>query len=296
VGYLCPVMIRRTSKTLATLLLCAGFAHAQIAASLNIPKKQHLAGEPVIAVVTITNHSGRDLVFQSDGRFQWMDFIVKKSNGNTVNPKNRVLFGPMKISAGQTLAREVDLAQHFQLSQPGNFSVSAVIQPPGDPAGGASTNRAFFNQTPGRLYWSQKVGVAGSSGHTREFRVLNFTGDSKSQIYAQIVDGMTGQFVRTFLLGDVLMLRKPLITVDRQQRMHVMFLATPAMWVHCVIDTDGKLVDRQIHQRGPQGDPQLLTFADGSVRVANSIPYDPKAAAEQRAKVRKASDRPPITY
>jgi hypothetical protein len=92
------------------------------------------------------------------------------------------------------------------------------------------------------------------------------------------------------------MLRKPLATVDRQQRMHVMFLATPTMWVHCVIDTDGKLNDRQIHQRGPQGDPQLLTFGDGSVRVANSIPYDPKAAAEARAKIRKASDRPPIVY
>jgi len=289
-------MIRRSLQTLSILLLCAGFSHAQIAASLSIPKKQHLAGEPVMAVVTITNHSGRDLVFQSDGRLQWLDFIVKKSSGSTVNPKNRVLFGPMKIQAGQTLAREVDLTEHFQLSQPGNFSVSAVIQQPGGNSTGSSTNRAFFNQTPGRIYWSQKVGVSGASGHTREFRVINFTGDSKSQIYAQIVDGMSGQFVRTFLLGDVLMLRKPLATVDRQQRMHVMFLATPSMWVHCVIDTDGRLVDRQIHQRGAQGDPQLLTFADGTVRVANSIPYDPKAAAEQRAKIRKASDRPPITY
>ncbi len=289
-------MTRRTLNSLAISLLCAGAAHAQLAASLRIPKKQHLAGEAVIAVVTITNHSGRDLVFQSDGRFQWMDFLVKKSNGNAVTPKSRVLFGPMKIAAGQTLAREVDLSQHFNLAEPGNFSVSAVIQQPGDPASGTSTNRAFFNQTPGRLYWSQKVGVSTGSGDTREFRVINFTGDSKSQIYAQIVDGGTGQFVRTFLLGDVLMLRKPLVTVDRQQRLHVMFLATPAMWVLCIIDTDGKLVDRQIHQRGPQGDPQLLTFADGSVRVVNSIPYDPKAAAEQRAKTRKASDRPPITY
>ena len=289
-------MSRRILKTLAILLLCAGFAQAQIAASLRIPKKQHLAGEPVIAVVTITTHSGRELVFQSDGRLQWLDFIVKKNNGTTVNPKNRVLFGPMKIQAGQSLAREVDLSQHFQLSQPGNFTVSAVIQQPGNPDSGTSTNRAFFNQTPGSHYWSQKVGVSGASNHTREFRVINFTGDSKSQIYAQIVDGMSGQFVRTFLLGDVLMLRKPLCTVDRQQRLHVMFLATPSMWVHCVIDTDGKLVDRQIHQRGPQGDPLLLTFGDGSFRVANSIPYDPKAAAEQRAKTRKASDRPPITY
>ncbi|MDP3851585.1 MAG: hypothetical protein Q8Q59_13840 [Luteolibacter sp.] len=278
---------------LAATLICAGSAQAQLAASLQIAKKQHLAGEAVIAVVTVTNHSGRDLVFQSDGRFQWLDFIVKKSNGNPVTPRNRVLFGPMKITAGQTLAREIDLSQHFQLSEPGNFSVSAVIQPPGDPASSTSTNRVFFNQTPGRPYWSQKVGVSGS---TREFRVLNFTGDTKSLIYAQIVDGATGQFVRTFQLGEVLMLRKPLVTVDRQQRMHVMFLATPTMWVHCMIDTDGKLVDRQIHQRGPQGDPQLLTFADGSVRVANSIPYDPKAAAEARARIRKASDRPTITY
>jgi hypothetical protein len=289
-------MISRNLPMLAALLLCAASAQAQISATLRIGKKQHLAGEPVIAVVTITNYSGRELVFQSDGRFQWMDFIVKKSNGNPVNGKNRVLFGPMKIQAGQTMAREVDLTQHFQLSEPGNFSASAVIHMPGQPDSGSSTNRVFFNQTPGRIYWSQKVGLPGSSNHTRDFRIINFTGDTKTQIYAQIVDGMTGQFVRTFLLGDVLLLHKPLATVDRQQRMHVMFLATPAMWVHCVVDTDGRLVDRKIHQRGPQGEPQLLTFADGSVGVANSIPYDPKAAAEQRAKIRKASDRPDITY
>ncbi|NJM37675.1 MAG: hypothetical protein HC845_07355 [Akkermansiaceae bacterium] len=78
--------------------------------------------------------------------------------------------------------------------------------------------------------------------------------------------------------------------------MHVMFLATPTMWVHCQIDADGKLVNRQIHQRGDQGDPQLLTFPDGSVRVGNSIPYDEKAVKAASGKVRKASDRPGISY
>lgn len=289
-------MIHRSLKILAVALACAGAAQAQLATSLRLAKKQHLAGEPVIAVVTVTNHAGRELLFRSDGRFQWLDFVLKTTNGTAINPKGRKFFGPMKIGAGQTLAREVDLSEHFQLTEPGNFTVSAIIHPPGETAEGSSTNRVFFNQSPGRLYWSQKVGVTTGSGNTREYRILNFSGDTKSQLYAQIVDGRTGQFVRTFLLGDVLMLRKPLATVDRDQRMHVMFLATPTMWVHCVINTDGKMVDRKIHQRGPQGDPQLLTFGDGSVRVANSIPYDPKAAAEQRAKVRKASDRPPITY
>jgi hypothetical protein len=55
-------------------------------------------------------------------------------------------------------------------------------------------------------------------------------------------------------------------------------------------------VDRKLHQRGQLGDPQLLTFGDGTVKVTNSVVYDQKAAAEARSKVRKASDRPPITY
>jgi hypothetical protein len=289
-------MIHWSLKFLAAAFVCVGSAQAQVATSLRIAKKQHLAGEPVMAVVTITNHAGRELIFQSDGRFQWLDFIVKNGNGDPISPKGRAIFGPMKIGPGETMARDVDLSQHFQLSQPGNFSVAAVIRPTSDNTTGTSTNRVSFTQSAGRLYWSQKVGISGSTSHTREFRILNFAGDLKSQIYAQIEDNRTGQFVRTFLLGDVLMLRKPLATVDREQRMHVMFLTTPTMWVHCVINTDGKLVDRKIHQRGPQGDPQLLTFGDGSVRVANSIPYDPKAAAEQKAKIRKASDRPPVLY
>ena len=85
-------------------------------------------------------------------------------------------------------------------------------------------------------------------------------------------------------------------TVDRNQRLHVMFLTTPTMWAHYEIDTDGRVASRQIHQRGAVGDPQLITMGDGSVRVGNSIPYDLKAAAEARKKTRKASDRPAGTY
>ena len=269
-------------------------AHGQLSATLTLSKNQYLAGEPVVATVNITNYAGKELTFYGDGRMQWLTFIVKNSHGEEATPKGRAAFGKMSIKAGASMARQVDLSQIFYLSEPGNFSATAVIHMPGSIGEGTSSNRVLFNQSPGAPYWKQKVGIAGKSGQTREFRVINFSGDDKAQIYAQVIDGRTGQNVRTFMLGEVLMLRKPLVTVDRQQRLHVMYLASPTMWVHCEVDTDGKLVSRQIHQRGPQGDPQLLTFADGTVRVANSIPYDEKAAAEARAKVRKASDRPPI--
>lgn len=289
-------MIIIRSVLFPILMACtlAGVAQAQLATSLKLSKSQYLAGEPVIATVTITNHAGRELVFYGDGRTQWLTFILKNHRGDNVLPRGRTDFGKMKIRAGESLAREVNLSRYFLLDQPGNFSVNAVVHTPGSTTEGSSTNRATFSQSSGVPSWSQKVGIA-RTGSTREYRLLNFSGDTKSQIYAQIIDGRTGQNVRTFLLGDVMMMRKPLATVDKAQRMHVMFLATPTMWVHCQIDTDGKLVDRQIHQRGDQGDPQLLTYGDGTVRVANSIPYDPKAAAEANAKIRKATDRPPVS-
>lgn len=283
-------------RILILALAFAGAAQAQLSTSLRLNKRQYVAGEPVIAVITITNHAGRQLDFVSDGRTQWLDFLIKDRFGEPVTPRSRNKFGRMSIKAGESLARQFDLSEYYHLDEPGNFTTSAMVRIPGNTESGSSTNRVLFNQSPGVPYWSQKVGIPGKSGMTREFRVLNFSGDEKAQIYAQIIDGRTGQNVRTFLLGDVLMLRRPLATVDRQQRMHVMFLATPTMWVHYQIDTDGKVVDRQIHQRGSQGDPQLLTFADGTVRVTNSIPYDPKAAAAAKSKIRKASDRPPVTY
>ena len=293
------MIIIRSLRILSLALAIAaltGTASAQLSASLRLSKKLFVAGEPVIAVVTVTNHAGQTLTFASDGRTQWLDFIIKDSHGDTVTPQGRSVFGKMTIKAGESLSREVNLARNFQLSEPGNYSVSALVHMPGDTGEGSSTNRILFSQSPGAPYWTQKVGIPGKPGQTREFRLLNFSGEEKSQIYAQVIDNRTGQNVRTFLLGDVLMLRKPLVTVDRLQRMHVLFLATPTMWVHCEVDSDGKLVARQLHQRGAQGDPRLLTFGDGTVKVANSVPYDQKAAAEAKSKIRKASDRPAITY
>lgn len=270
---------------------------AQLATSLKLNKSQYVAGESVMAEVTITNHSGQELTLASTRQMPWLDFVVTNTRGNPVTARRPNSFGAMKIKAGQSLARTIDLTEHFHLTDPGNFAVSAMIRVPTGLAQGSSTNRVLFNLNPGRRYWAQKIGVSdGGRSHAREFRVLTFSGGQKSQLYAQVVDGHSGMPMRTFLLGDAMMLRNPMVTIDGKQRMHVMFLATPSMWVHCQINADGQLVKRDIHQRAAQGDPMLIAFEDGSVRVGNSIPYNAEAAAAERAKIRRASERPPITF
>jgi len=272
-------------------LIMAVSAHAQLVTSLKIPKKMHLTGEPVAVILSVTNHSGRELVFRGDGRFPWLHFECTDGSGHSIPASGSAAFAPMKIAAGQTMAREIDLGSMFQLERPGSYSVSATIQSPLGDGRAYRTNRAHFVQSPGRSLWSQKIG-RGGSGRTREFRLLSFTGDSKSQVYAQIFDHSTGRVVRTFPLGDAMSLRKPVATVDRQQQMHALFMTTPSIWSHCVIDAQGRMVERNFHKLASTGDPRLVISPDGSVQIVNSQPYDPKVEAARRATIRKLSDRP----
>lgn len=281
---------------LAAIFLCPlAETRAQLATSLSLNKKTYVAGEPVIAEIIITNHSGRELTLASTRALPWLAFVVTNTRGNPVPTRKLNAFGAMKIKAGESLAKRVDLTEFFILDSQGNFAISAVVRDPNGGVEGSSTNRMLFNLNPGRTYWSQKVGVGqGSGNQTRELKLLTFSNGQKTQLYAQVIDGHTGSPLQTFPLGDALMLRRPMVTLDGKQRMHVMYLATPSMWVHCQISADGKLVAREMHQRAAQGDPVLMAYGDGSVRVVNSILYDPRAAEAERAQIRKATDRPQI--
>ncbi len=290
-------MLRATFKSLhvpAVLLFSCAFVHAQIATSISINKREFIAGESVIAEVIVTNHTGQELTLAGSTAQPWLTFVVTNNQGNPVSILKPNTFGAMKIRAGESLAKRVDLTEYFLLNTQGNFAVFASITDPQNRFSSATTNRLLFNLIPGRTYWSQKVGISDNKRvtETREMKILTFSNGEKNQIYAQVADGASGVPLRTFLLGDMLTLRKPMVSLDGQRHMHVMFLSTPAMWVHCEIDADGKMVKRDIHQSPAKGDPVMMAYGDGSVRVVNSILYDPVAVAKERAKIRKISDRP----
>ena len=283
-------MTARVIFRLCAVLLASAFtARGQIATSLAMTKKQYVAGEPIMAVVTITNHAGQELTFHGDSRSPWLDFVVKRDSGSPSIPSGRPTFGTVKIPAGQSMSRQVDLTSLFPLKDQGTFTAYAVVRTPAPASQGFITNRCLFSIIGGRPYWTQKIGV---KGQTREFRVLNYAGEQNTQLYAQVADDRTGMPINTFSMGEALMFRKPQVTVDGSQIMHVLFLVSPTMWAHVLVDADGKLVKREFHLRGNQGDPSLMTFGDGHVAVANSQPYDPAAVEAARNKARKASDRP----
>jgi hypothetical protein len=115
-------------------------------------------------------------------------------------------------------------------------------------------------------------------------------------LYAQVVDTRTGGALQTHSLGEALMFRKPTVTLDNRQVMHVLYLIGPDTWGHARIAADGTLLGRELHKRVAANDPVLYTSKEGIVQVGNSALYDPKAAAEARSKARKVSDRPAFLF
>lgn len=275
---------------LVLLCFCMGQAVAQIDVRLQMSRKTFVAGEPVPVSISVTNNSGQDLVFQGNNRLGWIDFTVTSNRGVPMTPIGQPTFGAVKIPLGQTMTKTIDLALLFPMQTMGNYSIYGVVRMPGQTNDGFISNRLLFNINTARPYWSQKV------GNSREFRVLNFTGGKKNMLYAQVVDTRTGNPLQTHSLGEVLMFRKPSVALDNRQVMHVLYLIGPTTWAHARVGSDGSLLGRELHKRGNGPDPQLVTLGGGIVQVANSIPYDPKAEAEARGRVRKASDRPSFIF
>jgi hypothetical protein len=290
-----PMHIIRLLAVPALLLACQP-ALGQVDVKLRTLRKQFVAGEAVTAEVSITNHAGRDLVFQGDGRVSWLDFVVKDEGGEPVTLSARNQFGAVRIPAGQTMSRRVDLSRSFRVRTMGNYSVYAVVRLPGQRSDGFLSNRVLFTVTKARPYWSQKVGLKSRPGQTREFRLLTYSGPRKTSIYAEVLDDRTGQSLATYSLGEALLFRKPQATVDGNQVMHVLFLSTPSLWCHVRVDVEGRLLGRQLHQRGVSSEPRLVTFGTGEVRVAGSVPYDPELERQLKGQVRGISERPGFVY
>ena len=279
-------------RILALAVLWAAAAQGQVVVTLQSARTQFVVGEAIPLTVTITNHSGQDLLLQNDGRRSWLDFVVLADGKQPVSAVGRSAFGAVRIPAGQTMSREVDLKRLFRVTEIGSYSAYAVVCLPGTrEREGFNSNRVLFNTTTARPYWTQKFGVG---GQTREYRVLQYEGNHNSQLYVQVADGSNGTLLQTYSLGEALLFRKPQITVDRAQNLHVFYLVSPTLWAHSRIGPDGRFLGRELHQRGAD-EPTLLTQADGSVSVSGGSAFQ-AGGGSVSGKVHKAGDRPAYIF
>ena len=293
-------MIRQSMKHAAALICVITIAalpqaKAQVIVRLELNKSSYIINEPVKAIIYITNHTGRELTLSDQNGRPWLNFNIS-SRGRPVYPARRINYGAAIIPAGQTVARSVSLNVSYALEKMGNYTTQAYIQMPGSSTDGFASNRAHFTVTKGRVEWSQRVGVPDAPDEIREYELLTFTGNRAMELFAHVTSTNRGQEIATIPLGKIISFRKPTGTLDAANNLHALYQVKPDMFGHSCITPSGVLKFTTFHKRGSSGDPRLMIFADGEVRIAGGVLFDPVAEEEARKKVRNASERPPFIY
>ena len=269
---------------------------AQLDVSLRMVKSEFVANEQVQAVLTLTNRAGRDIYLHSEGRSSWLDFTLKNRRGVPLSPARGVMFGAVNVPTGQSVSKTIAVSDYYRVSELGHYSGYASIRMPGtNPPVMFTSNRVQFDVIKARVLYTQRVGVAGSTT-VREYRLMSFNSNNKNQLYVEVEDVRTGRSMSTYSVGEALLFRKPQATVDGSNAMHILFLSTPTVFSHVRVDPNGKFLGRAFYKRGSTGSPRLVTFANGDVKVAGGIHYDPKQEQVNRSKIKKLSDRPPFAF
>ena len=282
--------LTRTLIVCFSLLAC-GQAYSQVAVRLEMSKPSFILNEPVNATVFITNHAGRELVLRGSGMHPWLSFYLT-SSGRVVPLARHVNYKPVVIPAGQTVSRTVSVSSSYSLGMVGNYTCVATVNMPGPTRNGFTSNRVHFTINKGRVNWVQRAGIPSAPGEIREYKLLTFSGNRYMELYAQVTSANTGMNIRTIPLGKLLSFRKPSATLDGDNNMHVLYQVKPNLFTHVAISPKGEVLAVDQHKRGAMGDPRLMTFGDGAVKVAGSIPYNAAAEREQRKKIHSVTDRP----
>lgn len=112
-------------------LLGASGALAQIYVKVVPEKKTFLSGEAMYMRLTITNNSGVPVELKSREYSSWLDIHVEHSTAGAELPQSKfALFPPLKVPAGMSVSRKIDLRHFYDLSREGNYHVQAVVKCP----------------------------------------------------------------------------------------------------------------------------------------------------------------------
>src|SRR5438876_1044630 len=112
----------------ACLFFLVARVEAQIQVDLRLKRLQHIAYEPVMATLGITNLAGRDVdLHHADGQ-PWFGLEVTGSEGQPIAPVTTDSTQlPLKIEAGKRVTQRINLASLYPVHDFGTYHVRAHV-------------------------------------------------------------------------------------------------------------------------------------------------------------------------
>ena len=277
----------------ACLFFLVARVEAQIQVDLRLKRLQHIAYEPVMATLGITNLAGRDVeLHHADGQ-PWFGLEVTGSEGQPIAPvttDNMQL--PLKIEAGKRVTQRINLASLYPVHDFGTYHVRAHVY-------FADLSKFFYSQTKvfevtgARPIWQKTVGIPEGTpgpGSARTYSLLTNRFPDHTSLYVRVEDKDSGIIYATYSLGRAVAFNEPGAELDRANQLHVLHCAAPRSWAYSRVGLNGELLAHSSFTE-TKTRPRLFHAADGAVAVRGGMLESP-AAQSARNRAPKLSERP----
>jgi hypothetical protein len=278
------------------LLLLTAVVRAQLDVRVEIERTNYVSYEPINATVTLTNTSGNDIVLGGPNGTPWLNFIMNYDNGKPVTALANTNAQPMMCRAGETISRRFNLPRFYHLIESGGYVMKASVYF-ADLGRWVNSRPVRFTiiQAP-KARWEKTVALPVNhkmAGQYRRYQLFYFHDVQRSYLYSRVIDESTGAIIQTQPLSYVEPGRQFQPAIDINQNLHVLYLGSPQVWIHHVINPDGGIVSQNFRKQ-TRGECTLVAQRGGKIAVAGGEPYDPsnKPKSTTPSSVRRLSDRP----
>jgi hypothetical protein len=290
-----PHLPLRLLALCALLLAAAPSARAQYEITLKLNKESYLTYEGVEATVTVMNRSGADVVLGGPNNTPWLSFDIIDPQSRPVPPMRFRSEDNIVFKSGTTITRKLALSEQFTFSEMGNYIVVAnVYHPPSQQYYASNRARGSFMNS--KAFYSKAFGVPlglPGAGQIRRYELSVLKDLDHTNLYVRLVDDKSSTNLATFTLGSWIRVSDPQLSLDKENRLSVLFMTLPHIYSHNVIDTQGNIVKRLYYKEHETNRPHLIVDASGNVVVEGGESYDPTVVAPTRPSGRSVKDRPP---
>jgi len=256
----------------AVLLAVLTHAHAQITVEFSVKRRLFIRHEPIIATVTLTNLTGRDIVLDDTPEMQWFAFQVTGSGERIFPPRNpNYSLDPLEIKAGEQKRRTVNLNELYEIGDFGIYRVRASIffAPTGK---FFSSRMTSIEITDGQLIWTKTVGVPGGSAADSDQRKYSLLAHQQGEyrvLYVRVEDRENGTVFCTQEVGRMIDGQPPVAEFDLANNLYILHLTGLREYLLTKIGLNGEFMGGTRYT-APKARPYFRRLDNGQVQIVGA--------------------------